>query len=261
VIAVPRPLVHTLGLAFILSMGAKCGRTESRLYPLDITRGRRGRGFIAITFDGGGNLGATRFILDILRDRDVRCTIFLTGRFIRQHRQLVLRMVREGHEIGNHTYSHPHLTTWSLDRSHTTRWNVTREVLYEELRKTEDEFYEATGRHMSKFWRAPYGERNEEIMKWAEELGYTHVGWTSVRGATLDCLDWVSDPSSRLYLTSEQIKEKILGFPDLDGAIVLMHLGSERPYDPVYRKLPEIIDELRRRGYEFTPVSTLLEDS
>ena len=168
-------------------------------------------------------------------------------------------MVRDGHEIGNHTYSHPHLTTWSTNRRQRTRPGVTREFLHQQLRSTEDEFRRLTGKKLSPFWRAPYGERNAEIVGWAFELGYTHILWTSDPRGTLDCLDWVSDPSSPLYLTAGQIKERILGFPDLDGAVILMHLGSERPHDPVYKKLPEIIDELRSRGYQFVVISRLLE--
>lgn len=254
-----RILIHSF-IILLLSLGAGYSLPHSWIHPPDITRGRKGKKLIAITFDGGGNIGATRFILDILKQKRVKCTIFLTGKFIRKNRELVFRMVKDGHEIGNHTYSHPHLTTWSLNHRHNTRQGVTRGFLQSELKRAEDEFYRLTGKHLSKFWRAPYGERNEEIVEWASELGYTHIGWTSVRGANLDCLDWVNDPSSKLYLTSEEIKQKILRFPDLDGAIILMHLGSERPYDPVYKKLPEIIDELRSRGYEFAPVSELLEN-
>lgn len=257
---VHRILVHFF-ITLILTLGTGYDLCHSKMFPSEITRGKLGNRFIAITFDGGGNLGATRFILDILRDKEIECTIFLTGKFIERYPALVLRMVRDGHEIGNHTYSHLHLTTWSLNQCHKIKPGITREFLHQELRKTEEEFYRLTGRNLSRFWRAPYGERNPKIIEWASELGYTHVLWTSDRRGSLDCLDWVSDPSSKLYLTSEEIKERILGFPDLDGAVILMHLGSERPYDPVYKKLPEIIDRLRSRGYEFVTVSKLLEDS
>lgn len=199
--------------------------------------------------------------MDILKVKEVKCTIFLTGKFMRRNPTLVLRMVRDGHEIGNHTYSHPHLTTWSMNHRHHTRPGVTRDFLHQELKSTEDEFRRLTGSDLSDFWRAPYGERNAAIIGWASELGYIHVLWTSTAKRNLDCLDWVSDPSSRLYLSAKEIKEKVLGFPDLDGAVILMHLGSERPHDPVYKKLPEIIDELRSRGYEFVRISTLVEGS
>jgi peptidoglycan/xylan/chitin deacetylase (PgdA/CDA1 family) len=247
--------------AVILVLPGRQDASASTISSHEVKRGRRGNRFIAITFDGGGNVGATRLILDILDEKRVSCTIFLTGMFIRKYPALVLRMVGDGHEIGNHTYSHPHLTTWNANRRHDTRSGITREFLHHQLRRTEREFSKLTGDYLSKFWRAPYGERNAQIIEWASEVGYVHVLWTSSKRGTLDCLDWVSDPSSKLYLSSLEIKEKILSFPDLDGAVILMHLGSERPHDPVYTKLPEIIDELRGRGYEFVPVSKLLEGS
>jgi peptidoglycan/xylan/chitin deacetylase (PgdA/CDA1 family) len=167
-------------------------------------------------------------------------------------------MVHDGHEIGNHTYSHPHLTTWEQNRTHRTLPRISHAVLHSELLRTENEFYRLTGRSLSRFWRAPFGERNAQIVKWASELGYVHVFWTSDWRGSLDTLDWVNDPRSRLYRTSEEIKKLILTYPELDGAIILMHLGSDRPHDPVYEKLPEIIDELRSRGYECVTISGLL---
>ncbi len=255
----PRVFLHSLAIA-VLAIGVSHYLGKSEAFLDEVERGAPGNGFISITFDGGSNVGATEFILDILRERTVKCTIFLTGKFIEKNPAFVLRMVRDGHEIGNHTYSHPHLTTWGVNHSHRTNPGVTREFLHQELIETEDEFYKVTGRNLSRLWRAPYGERNSHILRWATELGYTHVFWTSGRRGSLDCLDWVSDPTSELYLTSEEIKEKILGYPDLDGAVILMHLGSERPHDPVYEKLPEIIGQLRSWGYELVPVSKLLED-
>ena len=90
---------------------------------------------------------------------------------------------------------------------------------------------------MAPFWRAPYGEINREIREWAYREGYIHIGWTAdyKRKESLDTLDWVEDSSSKYYLTSHEIKEKILNFGKdsngLRGGIILMHLDTKRTTD------------------------------
>jgi peptidoglycan/xylan/chitin deacetylase (PgdA/CDA1 family) len=171
-------------------------------------------------------------------------------------------MVREGHEIGNHTATHPRLTDYKNSRRHTTLEGVTKEFLLKELEETERLFRELTAEPMAPLWRAPYGEINAEIRGWAFEAGYTHVGWSVSRGETLDTLDWVKDRFSHLYLSSEEIKDKILNFKKdstgLRGGIILMHLDSGRPSDRASEKLAEMLDEIARRGYRFVKVSKLI---
>ncbi len=80
---------------------------------------------------------------------------------------------------------------------------------------------------------------------------------------SLDGLDWVSDQASALYLTSDEIIEKIISFDrqtemGLAGGIVLLHLGSERKDDPFHPKLGQLIDKLREKGYEVGSVGSLL---
>ncbi len=234
-------------------------------FPVDITRGDTERMELSITFDGGSHAGDAELILDTLRQRNVRTTIFLTGSFIKKYPDIVRRMVRDGHEIGNHTMTHPHLTEFTKNRSHKTLPWITREVLAGELRETARLFTSVTGRRMAPLWRAPYGEINAELREWAYAEGYLHVGWTSdhERKESLDTLDWVSDSSSELYLTSSEIKARILNFNrdtyGLRGGIILMHLGTARKDDRPAERLGEIIDELRERGYRFVKASTLVE--
>lgn len=233
---------------------------------LEVSRGVRSRKEVALTFDGGSDANVSAEILDILQERGVRATLFLTGGYIRRFPALVRRMVEEGHEVANHTDTHPHLTTYAKNRRQQTRLDLTREAFQTELRRAEEAFRAATGQAMRRYWRAPYGEVNSDLLRWAAELGYVHVGWTRGEGSeTLDTRDWVADPSSRLYASSARIRDQILGFDEegADGAaggIVLMHLASRRQDDPLHRRLPEIIDGLRSRGYALVTVSDLLEE-
>ncbi|MBN2102654.1 polysaccharide deacetylase family protein [bacterium] len=231
----------------------------------EIKRGPVGRKRVAFTFDGGAEDNAADEILDYLKEENVRSTFFLTGRFIQQYPQTVRRIVSEGHEVGNHTMNHPHLTTYEKNRRHYTRENITRDLLHNELNKTAQRFECVTKKKMSYLWRAPYGERNNDILKWAAEAGYKHIGWTVGRGweENMDTMDWVADKNSKAYHSAEEIADKILSYADntgdgADGVIILMHLGTNRKDDYPHKKLPEILKGLKQRGYEPVTVSELL---
>jgi peptidoglycan/xylan/chitin deacetylase (PgdA/CDA1 family) len=215
---------------------------------------------IAITFDGNASSNRTEELLDLLQQLDLELTLFVTGRFIEKHPAVVRRAVLAGHEIGNHTYSHPHLTTYADNRRHRTLPGMDRATLQRELRRTEEAFRAATGRPMQPLWRAPYGEENRALRGWALEIGYLHVRWSSLRGASLDTRDWVADEHSSLYQNSQTIMDRLLAFPKLEGGIILMHLATERQEAP-WAKLPEFVRSLRRRGVEPGRVTELLEAS
>ena len=226
-------------------------------------RGRRDLPLVALTFDGGGDAGESESILDVLEQRGVTATFFLTGEYIRHNPDLVRRISTSGHEVGNHTWSHPHLTTWDSTHRHDTLPGIDRTFIQQELNRTAMAYEAVTGRHMDVLWRAPYGEVNDDLLRWSSEAGWNHVGWTrdDVGGRhSLDSLDWVADRSSRNYLTSEQITTRILTFgaggSGLNGGIVLMHLSS-RPDDPEATRLGALIDALRRDGYRLVTVTQL----
>jgi peptidoglycan/xylan/chitin deacetylase (PgdA/CDA1 family) len=215
---------------------------------------------IAITFDGADSANRTTELLDLLRRLDLRVTLFVTGEFVEQNPGLVRRAALAGHEIANHTFSHRHLTSYADNRRHQLLGHVTREWLHDQLRRTEAAFQTATGRRMAPLWRAPFGEENDLIRGWAMELGYLHVRWSSLRGVSLDSLDWVDDEHSSLYRDSERMIQRLLEFPKLEGGIVLMHLASGRP-EPPWNALPRFIERLDERGLEPVTVSELIEAS
>jgi peptidoglycan/xylan/chitin deacetylase (PgdA/CDA1 family) len=215
---------------------------------------------IAITFDGNASSNRTAELLDLLQRYELKVTIFVTGRFIERYPTIVRRAVLSGHEIGNHTYSHPHLTTYEKDRRQRLLPEVTRQWFHRELQRTEDAFAKATGHAMQPLWRAPYGEENRILRGWALEKGYLHVRWSSLEGKSLDSHDWVADEHSFLYKSSRRIMERLLQFPKLEGGIILMHMSTERE-EPPWKELPVFLDALEQRGLEPTTVTRLLEDS
>lgn len=219
--------------------------------------------YFALTFDAHAEMHGARELLALLRERHIRATIFVTGRFAERHPELLREAMRDGHEIGNHTYSHPHLTTWAHNHRHDTLQGVTRAMLQGELERTERAVIAAAGKPPARLWRAPYGEHNAEIRGWAAELGYRHVDWTRANGDALDALDWVEDPRQRRYLGPEAMARRLLSFErrtgvPLAGSIVLMHLGSSRPEPPLLEALPIFLDETDHRGLHPVTVDGLL---
>jgi peptidoglycan/xylan/chitin deacetylase (PgdA/CDA1 family) len=219
--------------------------------------------YFALTFDAHAELRGAGEILELLRQRHIRATIFVTGTFARRYPEILRRAAEDGHEIGNHTFTHPHLTTWAMNHRHDTLPGVTRAMLQNELRRTERAIVAATGVAPSHLWRAPYGEHNATIREWAAELGYRHVDWTHAQSDALDALDWVEDRRTRRYLGAEAMARRLLGFEQrtgtpLAGSIILMHLGSGRPDRPLLEALPIFLDETDHRGLHEVTIDELV---
>ena len=238
--------------------------------PVSFDNGTIDKKLIALTFDGASNSSAAGDILDTLKSRAVKATMFVTGDFIRAFPDAVRRIVAEGYEVGNHTFSHPHLTSWAQDRTHTTLPEISEAFLCSELKRADSLFYRVTGNHYAPFWRAPYGEKNRSLCIWALRCGYLHIGWR--QGKTwrqgLDSNDWVPDEETPGFHTPEQVVDKILALASdpaggINGGIILMHLGTLRKDAnmQMYRMLGKLIDDLKAMGYTFVTTSEMLKES
>jgi peptidoglycan/xylan/chitin deacetylase (PgdA/CDA1 family) len=233
----------------------KSSRIDYLKLPIDQIKSREK--LVALTFDGGSLDIGTEQILKILRETGTRCSIFLTGAFLKKYPELVNEMIEDGHEIGNHSYSHPHLTEYAINSSNKQLPEVDRDFLDGELLKTDSLFQIISGYPMAPLWRAPFGEINNDILLWAAEAGFKHVGWSRYG----DTHDWVTDPKSGLYRSGEGIINHLLGLEERDGLsgkIILMHLSSDRKIDQPYLVLKEMIEKIKARGYRFVTVSQLL---
>ncbi len=155
---------------------------------------------------------------------------------MREHPNLVQSLIDSGHEIGNHTWSHPDLT--KIDDTQVRR----------ELQETGSLITQYVPRTSSPWWRAPFGARNRRVLRIANDLGYISIYWT------LDSLDSVPPPKSSAFLV-----DRITGRSDteLEGAIILMHVGESASAEA----LPEILNRLERRGFEVVTISRLLDSS
>jgi len=239
---------------FVLPPSGQAGAWPGAGEALNLTRGRSGHKQILLSFDGGSNAEVANAVLDLLKARGVHTTLFLTGAFIQKFPAIVRRMAAEGHELGNHTMNHPHFAP-GMKRD--PRW--TKERIQKELLDADAALVKLLGRPMDPFWRAPYGEHTAEIRRWAEELGYRHVGWSE--GA--DTLDWATPKQRGLYRSGNAIVqrlEKRLN-QDGDGLIVLMHLGSERVEgDRPTEELGAFMDRASRAGWTFVKASTFVQE-
>lgn len=167
-------------------------------------------------------------MLDILRKNNIKATFFLGGTWVKKNPGLAKRIADEGHEIGSHGYSHPHVD--QLSKSANLR----------EMEKSEEIIYNATGVRPVLF-APPYGERGPAVLQAAEDASYTTILWS------IDTIDWqLPQPGV--------IVERVVGKAH-NGAIVLMH-----PTAPTVSALPDIIKGLEGKGYKLVTVSRLLEE-
>ncbi|WP_280770187.1 delta-lactam-biosynthetic de-N-acetylase [Salipaludibacillus daqingensis] len=177
-----------------------------------------------LTFDNGYENGYTEIILDLLKEKEVPATFFVTGHFITQEKELIQRMVDEGHIIGNHSYHHPSLPKVSDDR------------LERELRSLEQAYEEVTGLTDMRYLRPPQGTFSERSLGKTAEMGYTNVFWS------LAYKDWEIDHQKGKDYAYEKIMERIH-----PGAVLLLHAVSSDNAEA----LPKVIDDLKQEGYTF----------
>jgi peptidoglycan/xylan/chitin deacetylase (PgdA/CDA1 family) len=203
--------------------------------PLLVERGRTEHPWVALTLDAGASAAPTPRMLKALRDRGITITFFLTGAWIRDNPELARQIVADGHEIANHTVTHPDLRTMS------------DEQIGQELADTDAIMRATTGVGTQPFFRPPYGAYNKRVLQTVQSAGYLSIYWT------LDSLDSVGEPK-----TPEFLLERVTGKLDaeqLRGAIILAHCGSE----PTADALPAILDRFAAMGFEVKKVSEVLE--
>lgn len=191
-------------------------------------RGSSSSRYVALTFDDGPVASNTSRLLDMLKRRNVKATFYVIGERVQGNQALTRRIVAEGHEIGNHTWTHGKMTTMSDTK---VRW---------ELDKTRDAVVAATG-IKPRTMRPPYGALNESQRRWIfQEYGYPTILWD------VDPEDWKKPGVS-------VVRNRILSGTK-NGSIILLHDLHKSSVDAV----PSTIDELLRRGYKFVTVSQLI---
>jgi peptidoglycan/xylan/chitin deacetylase (PgdA/CDA1 family) len=212
-----------------VSKPTKLDRTST-----EIERGPRGKSQIALTFDAGANAECFEDLIAALESARVHSTFFITGNWAQRNIDCAKAITKHGHEVGNHTWNHLDLTKQS------------DEIVREELTRAEDLLTEISGQSPRPRWRAPFGARDERVLRIAANLGYRSIYWT------IDSLDSVEPRKTPQFLI-DRVTSKTDA--ELDGAIILMHVGIKSTADA----LPAIIANLQDRGFRLVTVSKLLE--
>jgi len=181
-----------------------------------------------MTFDDGPHAENTPRLLDMLKKRDIKATFFVVGQCVVEYPAIMKRIVAEGHEIANHSWSHPLLTKMGEDAVTT------------QIQKTHDAIVETTG-VTPKLFRPPYGGFSLNQRNWAnKKWGYQIILWD------VDPLDWKYRNAARVH--SEIMKQTV------PGSIVLSHDIHKTTVDA----MPETLDALAAKGFKFVTVSELL---
>ncbi len=194
-----------------------------------ISSGAESGAKIALTFDDGPHPTYTPQILDILKANDIKATFFVIGENAEKHPDIVKRIIAEGHEIGNHTYSHPHLK------------KIGDEELTLELKRTEALLTERFG-YTPTLFRPPEGYCCAAVQQSSDRMGYSLTLWD------VDTTDWAHNPSDNIIKTVLATVK--------DGSIILCHDFVTKP-SPTPDAIKVLIPKLKAKGYEFVTVSEL----
>ena len=182
---------------------------------------------ISISFDASWGADKTLSLLDILDEHNVKTTFFLVGGWVDKYPDMVQAIVARGHEIGNHSNTHPHMNA------------LGEQAIRDELRMMSDKVENLTGVRPTLF-RPPYGEYNNRVVQVARQEGYEVVQWS------IDSLDWKDRG------TEDIIKQCTYRVDN--GDIVLFHNDS----NDILNALPTVIKHYQSLGYTIVPVSELL---
>lgn len=182
---------------------------------------------ISLTLDGTWGAENTDELLDIFSEENIKVSFFFAGYWLEKYPHLVEKIALAGHDIGNHTYTHPHCN------------QLSQKELEEELNKTSDFIEDLIGQS-PRFFRPPFGEYNNQVISTANNQGYQVVQWS------IDSHDW-QEPGV------DYIVDRVLNNAD-SGDIVLMH--NNAPHTP--EALTELIPALKERGLKIVPLSKLI---
>ena len=185
-----------------------------------------------LTFDCGYENGYTEQILDTLKKHNAKACFFVTQTYIRDNVELVKRMKEEGHQVGNHTVTHPSMPGISVEKQK------------EELQTCADYMKEATGYRMDPYFRPPSGEYSERVLQLAKDMGYKTIFWS------MAYLDYdVNNQPGKDYVIEHFDKYYH------NGAIPLMHNVSESNA----QALDTVLSNLTELGYRFVSLDEMFE--
>jgi peptidoglycan/xylan/chitin deacetylase (PgdA/CDA1 family) len=223
-----------------------------------VVRGDLQQKRIALIFTGGDYGEGTGPVLDTLQDLHIKAGFFVTGAFLSQPdlRQLLQRALKEGHYVGPHSDQHPLYCPWE-DREQSL---ISKTGFTKDLQQNISDLKQLGALSSGPiYFIPPYEWFNRDQVDWAREIGVQLFNFSPGSGSNRDYLP-ESDPR---FISSQAILEDILAyekkdFHGLNGYILLIHLGADRK-DKMFRFLPQLIADLRARGYTFIRIDQMLQ--
>lgn len=182
---------------------------------------------VALSFDAAWGNEQTTGLLDTLDKYNVKATFFLVGDWVEKFPDDVKEIAKRGHDVGNHSNTHPHMTQLSTA-------DMTGQI-----QSCNEKIKSLTGNSPTLF-RAPYGDYNNDVV-------------SSVNGCNMYCVQWDVDSLDWKDPTAEQIKKNVVD-KIKDGSIILMHNGAKNTPEA----LPMVIEGIKEKGYEIVPISQIL---
>ena len=182
---------------------------------------------ISITINCAWNANDIDKILETLEKCNVKATFFMVGDWVEKYPEAVKKINQEGHEIGSHSDTHPHVNQLSSEEN------------LEEIKTSSKKIEQITNKKVT-LYRPPYGEYNNTVIKVANENSYIPIQWS------LDTLDYTGITGNEMW---NKIKDKIS-----NGDIILMHNGTENTAN----SLDMILTNIKNKGYNIVPVSDLI---
>lgn len=194
-------------------------------------------------------------IISTLKKNNIKGAFFFTGRFFELHPDVVRRLVADGHYVGSHSYGHLLYAPW--DKRDSTL--VTKKQFADDMMKSYATLAKfGITKEKAPYFIPPFEYYNSTVCSWAKELGLQIVNFTPGTGTNAD----YTTPDMANYRSSETIMKRLLDYEQahtLNGHLLMLHFGtSPLRTDKLYKRLPQLVKRLHRRGYSFVPLTDMV---
>ncbi len=214
-------------MAFSISKSQEVVETAASIKKLPIYNVQTDENKVALTMNCAWNADDIDSILQTLEKHNVHITFFMVGDWVDKYADAVKKIADKGHEIGNHSNTHPHVNQLNLEK------NIA------EIEETAKKIKKITGKATT-LYRGPYGEYNDTVIQAAEAQNHYTIQWN------IDTLDYSGLTGEEMWSRIENKLEK--------GSIILMHNGTKHTAD----SLDSILSKIKQKGFKIVTVSDLI---
>jgi len=230
------PALTGLATAALTAAGYQSMAPTGQWFGRTFTGLPRGTEQLALTYDDGPNDAHTQRLLEVLAKHEVHATFFLIGRYVQQRPEIARAIVKAGHVVGNHTFTHPLLIFKSAAE------------IRQELTDCRSALEDADGQQSSLF-RPPFGGRRPAVLRIARQLGLTPIMW-NVTG-----FDWNAPPSA---VIEQKVADQIRG-----GDVILLHDGGHKQMgadrSQTVQATDRLITKYKSEAYKFVTIPQMLQ--